>query len=101
MVLSATGLSPHTRGKQGASEATADDFGPIPAYAGETPKNVNRFVLTGAYPRIRGGNGAGATAQQLSQGLSPHTRGKRQRFGVLAAATGPIPAYAGETRANR
>ncbi len=73
------GLSPHTRGKQCLVSPDSLMPGPIPAYAGETPRYSNSVEIHRAYPRIRGGNDPSTIYRTMGKGLSPHTRGKRKR----------------------
>ncbi len=90
------GLSPHARGNRGAH---IDDFaieGPIPACAGEPFSECSLKGLTTAYPRRRGGTFGGVSWGGPRGGLSPHARGNLCDAGACQAATGPIPACAGE-----
>ncbi len=95
--MGSMGLSPHTRGKLFEAADGAFGYGPIPAYAGETPERSTPRTILRAYPRIRGGNPSLAEPTAWSAGLSPHTRGKPRRWGCFLPSFGPIPAYAGET----
>ncbi len=72
------GLSPHTRGKPNQRARAWGQWGPIPAYAGETHPAPVGVGEHGAYPRIRGGNFVRQFLRRLAGGLSPHTRGKRR-----------------------
>ncbi|CAG9932366.1 protein of unknown function [Candidatus Nitrotoga arctica] len=74
-----------------------DYFGPIPASAGETAKNVESRKQDRAYPRERGGNANGDGKGWKQQGLSPRARGKRNHVANANVNYGPIPASAGET----
>ena len=91
------GLSPQARGKPSGCRNYAAAHGPIPAGAGETTKMSSCSVLFRAYPRRRGGNIRCACHRQRELGLSPQARGKRTLEVDDHAATGPIPAGAGET----
>ena len=55
-------------------------------------------MLTGAYPRRRGGNLWSTLVTVGTGGLSPQTRGKRNRHRRWQRSVRPIPADAGETR---
>ena len=92
------GLSPHTRGKRVNCNPVCVSRGPIPAYAGETVQGQAVLISERAYPRIRGGNRRTTYLARHGPGLSPHTRGKHFALFHLMALSGPIPAYAGETR---
>ncbi len=94
---SAQGLSPHTRGKHTSAVLTDYKDGPIPAYAGETPRFTSNSKNERAYPRIRGGNSVDRASRTSEKGLSPHTRGKLFKIARDFKGAGPIPAYAGET----
>ncbi len=71
------GLSPHSRGKQRAFVQVGFDPGSIPAFTGETRRITSCPVRCKVYPRIHGGNEAGAGLGVGVGGLSPHSRGKR------------------------
>ena len=91
------GLSPHARGKLNRIGRNDGCHGPIPACAGETTAHGAMINHTGAYPRMRGGNGIEAIDALYDEGLSPHARGKRFEHRHSVAPLGPIPACAGET----
>ena len=48
------------------------------------------------YPRTRGGTLCQVCGRSFDQGLSPHTRGNRDRQGSVQLLPGSIPAHAGE-----
>ena len=97
VVVRYLGLSPLARGKLTAPLERGLPFGPIPAGAGETFTHASSAVLSGAYPRWRGGNWHTGVAWNGSMGLSPLARGKHDPVSAVAKLTGPIPAGAGET----
>ncbi len=72
--------------------------GSIPAYTGETSSDSVSPQVIKVYPRIYGGNRASAESRLLTQGLSPHIRGKQSPDKGCAELLGSIPAYTGETR---
>ena len=92
------GLSPLARGKRSRRSGCSHCLGPIPAGAGETLWRGSKLVVSGAYPRWRGGNGLPATTVHLSLGLSPLARGKLADCAQHGCRVGPIPAGAGETK---
>ena len=91
------GLSPQARGKRRQRAYQTKTLGPIPAGAGETCCRARPAPGCGAYPRRRGGNVWRLKGHARQQGLSPQARGKHCAASLRRAATGPIPAGAGET----
>ena len=53
------------------------------------------------YPRVRGGAKRAAREPPYDRGLSPRSRGSRERGRYLADAIGSIPAFAGEPPRHR
>ena len=114
------GLSPHGRGKRLLTAAGRITGGSIPARAGETGLELAIVHLFKVYPRTGGGNLQPPDLLPQSWGLSPHGRGKPDRYGTSAriiglsphgrgkpdaansgrATDGSIPARAGETAAR-
>ena len=94
--LRSRGLSPLTRGNRQESVLRAHGRGPIPAHAGEPLGRLLRRCLCRAYPRSRGGTTDGGNDLDMSEGLSPLTRGNHQVLQHFLRALGPIPAHAGE-----
>ena len=70
--------------------------GPIPACAGEPPREQRILALLGAYPRMRGGTLQKCSAKKPATGLSPHARGNLFASTLHIRGGGPIPACAGE-----
>ena len=93
------GLSPRGRGKP--LPAAMSDVGQrsIPAWAGETNSISKTAGPSRVYPRVGGGNPGRQFRRGGVQGLSPRGRGKRPGCDLTMAATGSIPAWAGETAA--
>ena len=91
------GLSPHARGKLPGDNQGSRELASIPACAGETIRLEWPAVLSGVYPRMRGGNPVSDACPERIIGLSPHTRGKHSLVRQLHRLVGSIPAYAGET----
>ena len=95
------GLSPRGRGKPGYTYAQISDRRSIPAWAGETlvlgliggPEKV--------YPRVGGGNDYKTGQVKDFAGLSPRGRGKQDLPGPVLDRERSIPAWAGETPAQR
>ena len=71
------GSSPLTRGKHGPLGPSRWFIGLIPAHAGKTQRCQAVVNLIGAHPRSRGENDAGYQPEQVAEGSSPLTRGKR------------------------
>ena len=74
------GSSPLTRGKPPTSSATRNWRGLIPAHAGKTDPTRGGKAPRRAHPRSRGENRVGGAADEVGQGSSPLTRGKRYRM---------------------
>jgi len=74
------GLSPRTRGSLATGEQLDESTGPIPADAGEPQINHGNRIPLRAYPRGRGGAVPSSTPPALARGLSPRTRGSRNRL---------------------
>ena len=90
------GLSPLTRGNHPKGKIMMDQFGSIPAHAGE-PKALFRFLSAGrVYPRSRGGTCRMVDKVLFAWGLSPLTRGNPVHLPPVQAVAGSIPAHAGE-----
>jgi len=90
------GLSPLARGNHGNFLKPVCHFGPIPARAGEPGIRPKPTSLCTAYPRSRGGTGAGDITIGFREGLSPLARGNPVSPCFLSHTQGPIPARAGE-----
>ena len=90
------GLSPPTRGNLSPDRLRQPTIRSIPAHAGEPEKPNHPNRLTKVYPRPRGGTPVSCPSAARSHGLSPPTRGNPLIAVVLAAASGSIPAHAGE-----
>ena len=90
------GLSPRRRGNHSDMSPRLCRSGPIPAQAGEPRQPYTSPTNHRAYPRAGGGTGTGGSRSTLAPGLSPRRRGNPRAAAVRAAASGPIPAQAGE-----
>ena len=92
------GLSPRLRGNPTGTQIRWDDYGSIPAPAGEPVLGSEARSQTPVYPRACGGTGDLWRRSQLAEGLSPRLRGNHR----IPASTHPgqrsIPAPAGEPR---
>ena len=91
------GLSPHGRGKPTEAAPDTPPPGSIPARAGETAPRPGPAQPPPVYPRTGGGNPSSDRQTTSFSGLSPHGRGKRERFRGRKALPRSIPARAGET----
>ena len=96
-----TGSSPLTRGKQGRRRQGPDPLGLIPAHAGKTLTDRQNAAPARAHPRSRGENDAGYQPEQVAEGSSPLTRGKRGLKALADGLCGLIPAHAGKTSRPR
>ena len=91
------GLSPHGRGKLYGRGCLAAIHRSIPARAGETNPPFSHHPQPEVYPRTGGGNPRPTPRSAISQGLSPHGRGKRDERQRKRDSQRSIPARAGET----
>mgnify|MGYP001685394856 CR=1 FL=1 len=73
----AGGSSPLTRGKPCFVLVACAGFGLIPAHAGKTQQQPPPTPPHPAHPRSRGENDSGYQPEQVAEGSSPLTRGKR------------------------
>ena len=90
------GLSPPTRGNLWKALISFSRRGSIPAHAGEPLEKQAKSGVEKVYPRPRGGTLEEKEEKDLSEGLSPPTRGN---LGACLRAVTPvrsIPAHAGE-----
>ena len=71
-------------------------LGPIPARAGEPVVETPKQCEGRAYPRSRGGTFRKGDGSEGVKGLSPLARGNLRSSLQKKAASGPIPARAGE-----
>ena len=97
---SITGLSPLTRGNLQLGHWRILLPGPIPAHAGQPPPAPVGVHRHGAYPRSRGATSSLDTGASSFRGLSPLTRGNQPDTTFTSAASGPIPAHAGQPKSN-
>ena len=94
------GSSPLTRGTPPMRRHLPRPAGLIPAHAGNTYSSPPPRFPSRAHPRSRGEHDWKIQAQKRLPGSSPLTRGTRHVGGAQQAATGLIPAHAGNTVAN-
>ena len=90
------GLSPPTRGSRPMSGRSAGIPGSIPAHAGKPPSGITNILERRVYPRPRGEAMSARIAFVSPPGLSPPTRGSRDRPEAADAHLGSIPAHAGK-----
>ena len=91
------GSSPRVRGKRAGDGAQPHVRGLIPARAGKTPLEYQRFRVGTAHPRACGENVRVPHYAQARGGSSPRVRGKHHVRGAQRAPQGLIPACAGKT----
>ena len=91
-----SGLSPRMRGNPVRPRAPPARSGSIPAYAGEPGHRGGRAYRNEVYPRVCGGTRCISDGAAIAGGLSPRMRGNRRNIAGRGAASGSIPAYAGE-----
>ena len=96
----ANGLSPRGRGNQGIKPSAIFPGRSIPAWAGEPQSSDAGQRVDRVYPRVGGGTLAGRGYTRPAAGLSPRGRGNLLRWEYHNAATGSIPAWAGEPSAG-
>ena len=92
------GSSPLTRGKPAASSERSDRSRLIPTHAGKTHARGAWSSQAGAHPHSRGENLEDARTDNLHDGSSPLTRGKRTRPHARAGDPRLIPTHAGKTQ---
>ena len=97
--LTAKGLSPRVRGNRVRHGGRGVHGGSIPACAGEPCPWTRRGRRSRVYPRVCGGTERPLHQRARHQGLSPRVRGNRPSDPETAAASGSIPACAGEPSA--
>ncbi len=90
------GLSPLARGNRACPRFALLLGGPIPARAGQPGSSPGPACWRRAYPRSRGATRVLCICQSIHHGLSPLARGNRNHGRSVMAATGPIPARAGQ-----
>ena len=95
--ISGWGLSPRMRGRRSLPGERKQNFGFIPAHAGQTVLLPGGGRVHGVYPRACGADGSPFALGLTAGGLSPRMRGrllgqkdKRDNYGF-------IPAHAGQT----
>ena len=91
------GSSPLARGTQAADYRPVLSLGLIPARAGNTLSFRAWGLVVGAHPRSRGEHSAVSVTARWQTGSSPLARGTRYRRVTYPAASGLIPARAGNT----
>ena len=92
------GLSPRVRGNLGGISNQTTSSGSIPACAGEPGGCCDGYHQREVYPRVCGGTSRCRMLWQWNRGLSPRVRGNQNPAARASAATGSIPACAGEPR---
>ena len=70
-----SGSSPHMRGTHREQQTLQQAVGIIPAYAGNTRREIRCMALRRDHPRICGEHAFGTSAVMLFPGSSPHMRG--------------------------
>ena len=95
------GLSPRMRGNLGGRLLRFGGAGSIPAYAGEPGLGDAMLGYLEVYPRVCGGTHGRKSQHTRQRGLSPRMRGNPSGAARTIAASGSIPAYAGEPASIR
>ena len=90
------GLSPRVRGNRRQAFAGDPSGGSIPARAGEPLRRITNHAQQRVYPRACGGTGISRLVVLPTMGLSPRVRGNPVSSTGSPAASGSIPARAGE-----
>ena len=91
------GSPPPTRGTPCPLPVTLVVFGITPAYAGNTQIYVLFGLESRDHPRLRGEHSCKCCIVPLLTGSPPPTRGTPSPAGIVIAAIGITPAYAGNT----
>ena len=76
VIVTDKGSSPHTRDKQSICGLKKASFRIIPAYAGQTAREIFLDLTERDHPRIRGTNRGASPLNSGIWGSSPHTRDK-------------------------
>ena len=97
LYLAVRGSSPLTRGKRAPHGALPYRVRLIPTHAGKTVRSAAVLVLIRAHPHSRGENSMQPYVDQLREGSSPLTRGKRPVLRPVRGRVGLIPTHAGKT----
>ncbi len=92
------GPSPRGRGNHQRDPARRHSDGTIPAWAGEPSGAPTGRIRRGDHPRVGGGTIGNNRSKIRDEGPSPRGRGNPSVVGSKAAASGTIPAWAGEPR---
>ena len=100
MAATASGSSPLARGTPESYPFIAQDWGLIPARAGNTTIVRRRFHLPGAHPRSRGEHLDEFNSQLTLEGSSPLARGTHVHQIWSRFRAGLIPARAGNTNCS-
>ncbi len=99
VVTGLAGLSPRVRGNQRRALGSHWRLRSIPACAGEPPGRTALVLPHRVYPRVCGGTSTRRAPIRSSAGLSPRVRGNQRQHVLQGAASGSIPACAGEPSA--
>ena len=91
-----SGLSPRMRGNPMRLLLRGEQFGSIPAHAGEPAAPWHPPTPSWVYPRACGGTAPPRRRMTSPPGLSPRMRGNPDRQRCRCAGQGSIPAHAGE-----
>ena len=97
ITIMSIGSSPRMRGAQRIQARPGPVVGIIPAYAGSTPSDMSRIVLTGDHPRVCGEHNKNRFYKLVTAGSSPRMRGALFIITDKGGIEGIIPAYAGST----
>ncbi len=92
------GLSPRGRGSRDEAFGIWQDWGPIPAWAGQPMTSARSSSSPAAYPRVGGAAPSAMALPVSSAGLSPRGRGSHTVKAIREAKDRPIPAWAGQPR---
>jgi hypothetical protein len=71
------GPSPRGRGRQRLCSVPVEEYGTIPAWAGETPTRLTSFWADEDHPRVGGGDVMSVCVAMTTPGPSPRGRGRR------------------------
>ena len=84
--------------KKITGKLTTEEYGIIPAYAGNTDARLRGVTVDRDHPRVCGEHIEVVRAVGLQPGSSPRMRGTHRDSLAVCLAGGIIPAYAGNTR---
>ena len=88
-------VSPHTRGWTRWDAAVTGASAGFPAHAGMDPRRCSGSFSARRFPRTRGDGPVWRMLRELTEAVSPHTRGWTRRIHRISLSVAGFPAHAG------